>query len=72
MTESENPKKSEVEVKEPLNEKQSQASNYWRMAFLILLGVVVGITIFLGVRIFRANLSTKTCQKLRQSKANQS
>lgn len=64
MTESENPKKSEVEVKEPLNEKQSQASNYWRMAFLILLGVVVGITIFLGVRIFSSQPEYKNMPEI--------
>ncbi|MBO0482032.1 YpmS family protein [Enterococcus sp. MSG2901] len=64
MIEPESPKNPEIKVKEPLNEKKRHVSNYWRMAFLILLGVVVGTIVFLGARIFSSQPEYKNMPEI--------
>lgn len=64
MTEQESPKNPEIKVKEPLNAKKSHVSNYWQMAFLILLGVVVGTILFLGARIFSSQPEYKNMPEI--------
>ncbi|HAQ2994461.1 TPA: YpmS family protein, partial [Enterococcus faecium] len=41
-----------MKTRSDVSSNKTKKTNYWKFAFLILLGVVLGSTVFLGSRIF--------------------